>query len=204
MTQGSSWKGIGIERKRRRMLAGLGLLVASGILFPGGECEARSSRLEISFGFSYNRTNYSETSFSWTRRWGASLGYHLTELTEIELGFQDVWDRNQIIGYEDTTFHDQIYSINWVQSFVGRAYPIQPYLKGGVGQLNREAQGTFGNGASPPAILDSVTGIAGVGMRIYLTRNFAIRSEFTSFIAGGRISTWRDNLSYTLGGSFFF
>ncbi|MEV9259187.1 hypothetical protein AB0147_30040, partial [Klebsiella pneumoniae] len=95
-------------------------------------------------------------------------------------------------GIEDTTFHDQIYGVNWVQSLMDKNFPIQPYFKVGIGQLNREASGTYAIGASPPSILDEVTGILGVGMRIYLTRSIGLRGEFTTYLSGGNINTWRD------------
>ena len=105
--------------------------------------KAAAKGLEVSFGFSFNRSNYSDTNFSWNRRWGASLGYELTELTELELSFQDVVDRTSFAGYEDTRFHDQIFSINWVQNLLGKNAGIQPYAKVGVGQLNRDAEGSY-------------------------------------------------------------
>ncbi len=170
-------------------------------LLPWG---ALAGAVEVSMGFSYNQTRYSETSYSWTRRWGGSFGYHLTEKTEIELAFQDVFDRSLITGYEDTTFHDQIYSANWVQALTSKSVPIQPYFKVGIGQLNREAHGTYASGASPPAIMDSLTGIVGGGMRIYFTRTFAIRSELTSYMTGGSIRTYKDNTAVSFGLSLSF
>ncbi len=154
---------------------------------------------ESSVGFSFNKTTYSEGNYNWTRRWGASVGYHFTERSSVEIGFQDVVDRTKIVSYEDTTFHDQIYSLNWVQSFLPKTQPVQPYVKAGVAQLNREATGVYANGASPISRVDSVSALLGAGVRIYITRNLAIRTEATSYMPGGSIKVWKDNFAYTLG-----
>ncbi len=165
---------------------------------------ARSGAIELSLGGSFNRSNYTSTSYAWTRRLGFSLGYHLTELSEIEIAFQDVIDRTYLQGYEDTTFHDQIYSANWVQSLTGKESFLQPYLKGGVGQLNRKASGWYAIGATPPSEVNSLTGIVGAGLRLYLTRNFAIRSEATTYLTGGALGTWKDNYALQFGVSWMF
>ncbi len=176
------------------------ILVVVVILLPK---DAAAGVIEISAGFSFTQSHYSETSFSWNRRWGAALGYHLTELSQLELGFQDIVERTQITNYEDTTFHDKIFSANWLQAFAGRTSGIQPYVKVGVGQLNREASGVYWFGASPPAIVDSLTGILGAGMKIHITRTFGLRGEVMSYLTGGSISTWKNNTSLTTGISLY-
>ncbi len=160
---------------------------------------------EVSAGIAYSRSNYTGDNFSWSKRIGASFGYHLSQFSEIELAFQDVYTVTQIAGFENTTFHDQVYSINWVQSLLPKSFAIQPYVKLGVGQLNRDATGTYGFGvASPPTLVDSVTAILGAGLRIYITRTFAIRAEAASYLTGGSISTWKDNVATTVGLSYLF
>lgn len=159
---------------------------------------------ELSTGASYSRSNYSPDSFNWTRRLGFSLGYYFSERTEVEFTIQDIIDRTVIAGYEDTNFHDQIYSANWVQSLLGKDHFFQPYFKIGIGQLNRDATGTYSNGASPPLHVDAITGVLGVGLRLYITRTFAIRSEATSYLAGGSVRNWKNNISVTFGISLYF
>ncbi len=161
-------------------------------------------QFEVSFGFGYSTQRFGVDSYSWNMRWGASVGYYITPLTELELAFQDVTDRTKISGFQDTTFHDRIYSGNVVQQLVPKSWPVQPYVKLGLGQLNREATGTYALGTAPPTILDSVTVILGLGMRIYITKIFAIRAEATSYVQGGVIDTWDKNLSYNVGLSAVF
>lgn len=171
-----------------------------GILTP----EAHAGHFESSVGFNYNRSNYDTESYTWSKRWGLNLAYHFNDFSSVEAGFQDVIERNKILGYEDTTFHDRIYSLTWNQSLAPKEFPIQPFFKAGVGQLNREATGHYANGASPAKRVDSVTGVLGAGLRIYVTQRFAIRTEVTSYLKGGNISKWQDNLAFTIGGSFYF
>lgn len=191
-----------MDFSNRWVAAGLGAFIFFGsILLP---LRASAGALELSAGGSYSKSNYGNGNFTWSRRWGTSMGYYLTERTQIEIGFQDILDRTQIIGYEDTTFHDQIFSANVVISFLGKNAPLQPYIKAGIGQLNREASGTYAFGGSPAAVVDQVTGIIGAGLRIYLTRTFGIRAEGTSYLSGGSIGTWQDNFSVTTGVSIYF
>lgn len=158
---------------------------------------------EVSLGFSFNQSNYSGSNYSWTRRWSASVGYYFTERSGIEISFQDVVDRTKIDGYGDTTFHDRVYSANWVQAITGKTSPLQPYFKVGLGQLDREATGSYINGSPNPLVL-SLTGVVAVGLRIYVTRSFALRVEGTSYLTGGDISTWQDNVGLNFGSSFYF
>jgi len=173
------------------------LLVSAGLaVLPN---RAAASDFEVSLGFSFNRSNYSDDNFSWNRRWGASVSYELSSLTEIEFSFQDVVDRTSFAGYEDTKFHDQIFSVSWVQNLLSRNFAVQPYVKAGVGQLNRDAEGSYWYGGGPPSRVDSVTGVAAAGFRVFVTRTFAIRAEATSYLAGGSIVTWKDNAAVTFG-----
>lgn len=161
---------------------------------------ALAENFEVSAGFSFNRINYSEGNYSWTRRYGGTFGYRLSLLSSIEFSFQQVVDRTKIVGFEDTEFTDDIYSINWIQNLFTLA-AIQPYFKVGAGQLNRLATGTYANGSSPNPQTDSLTAVLGLGTRIYVTRTFAIRAEVTSYLTGGSIRTYKDNVGMTLGAS---
>ncbi len=178
----------------RMWIVALGMGALAGLAGP----EAKASNFELSGGFSFNRTNYSEGNFSWTRRYGGTIGYRLSQVSTVEFSVQEMVDRTRITGYEDTVFTDNVYSINWVQNLFTLA-AVQPYFKVGAGQLNREATGSYANGASPNPRTDSITGVLGLGTRIYVTRSFAIRTELTSYLTGGSIRTYRDNVGFTVG-----
>src|SRR5579885_519916 len=171
---------------RARIALGTLLLAAGIILLPG---TLYAGVFELSAGFSYNHSNFSDTDYEWSRRWGASFGYHFNENSEIELSFQDVYDRTMISGFEDTTFHDQIYSVDWVQSFAAKDSWFEPYVKVGIGELNRDASGSYSGGLVPPAVLDEVTGILGAGLKLHITKGFGLRFEATTYLTNGMLST---------------
>ncbi len=159
---------------------------------------------DVSLAASYSRSNFGPKSYSWTRRYSMGIGYMLLPVTELEFSYQDVAYRNKIANTEDTLFQDKIYSLNIVQYLASRKFPVQPFLKLGFGQLNRDASGTYAGGYRPVARYDALTAIIGAGLKIFLTRSFSVNGEATSYLTGGRISSWKDNVGANLGTSFYF
>jgi hypothetical protein len=164
----------------------------------------QAGQFEISLGGSYSHSTYTDTDYEWERRYGASVGFYLTDLTELEVSWQDSLDRTNITGYEDTTFHDDTYGVTLSQTLAGKNSWLQPYVKAGIGQLNREASGSYAVGAPPPEILDQVTGIIGGGLKIYLSKSFGLRVEATSYLTDFNVATWRNNINATYGISIYF
>jgi hypothetical protein len=165
---------------------------------------AHAGVIELSAGFFYNRTNYSLADYSWSKRLGFSIGYYFTESSQIEFSYQDMIERMFVTNYQDTTFHDRVYSFNWVQSILGKKTRFQPYVKIGVGQLNRDGSGTYAGGGAPPARYDAVTGVLGGGFKFYFTQTFALRTEATSYLAKGNLASWKDNIAASVGLSLLF
>jgi hypothetical protein len=159
---------------------------------------------EISSGLNYSRSEYDGGSYSWSRRLGGSFGYNFNDSSTIEFAYQKSHERNHFEGFEDSFYDDQVYSVNWVQNFLSKESPVQPYLKLGVGQLIRNASIYDPLGRSSIQKLSQVTGVLGAGLKIYLTKTFAIRMEGTSYLSEGKLNTWRNNFGLTFGGSFYF
>ena len=181
------------------------LFFVLSLFFLIAQPSAWSGQIEISAGGSYNRSQYADADYSWTRRYGGTVGYgFFSDMAQIEFGFQDTLDRTHITNYEDTTIHDRVYSLTYLQNFLSKNSFFQPFGKIGIGQLNRNASGTYAGGTAPPSVVDSVTGVLGAGLRLYLLKNFAIRGEATSYLQGGRINQWKNNISSTLGVSYYF
>ena len=168
--------------------------------------EAAAGYFELAAGFSYNKSNYGDGSFEWTRRWTASVGYHISDRSEFEFAFQDMVNRTSLVGYQDTTFHDQTFSVNWVQSLFGRDAFFDPYFKLGLGQLDHIATGTYYmlGGASADSEDASLTEIVGVGARIGFTKRLGLRIEADTYITNWHLSTWQDNVYFTAGLSVYF
>ncbi len=158
---------------------------------------------EISGGGSYSESKLGESSFQWTRRWTLAIGYQFWHLSEIEFAMQDVVYQTKITHVEDTKFHDQVYSIDWVQHLASRGSFLIPYVKVGVGQLNREASGSYWEGGAPPKIYDSLTAVLGGGLKVMVTRRLGLRVEGTSYLTNGVLSTWRNNVSTKFGFSIY-
>jgi hypothetical protein len=166
--------------------------------------EAHAGVFEFSFGFGFNKSQYNDSDYVFSRRWMTSLGYHFTETSGIEVAFQTVVTRTKIAGLQDTTFEDQVYSANWIQSFTHNKAVVQPYIKLGIGQLNRDATGSYANGGSPNLQVDELTGVFGIGCKIYLFGNTAFRTEATTYLVGGSLNTWQDNVAISFGVSLYF
>lgn len=184
---------------------GLGLLAAA--LLAGAlalPAQARAGVWEFSLGVSYYRTNYGQDGYNWTRRSGLSVGYYFTELGQVELSFQDSTSRTLFVGSQDITTHDQVYSASYVQHLAPRRLPFQPYLKAGIGQLIREAEGSYADGSTPTRLFSTLTGVLAAGMKIKVTQTFGIRGEATTYLEKARINTWRDNVAVTFGASMYF
>lgn len=177
------------------------LLVALLTLLPG---KSVAGVFEFSLGFGFNRSKYTEDDFSWRRRYTASLGYHFTSLSGIELSYQNITERTLITSYQDTTFKDQVYSLSWVQALLEKQHRFQPFFKIGIGQLNRDAVGEYAGGGVPPAQVDSVTAVGAVGLRAFFSQQFALRMEATTYLTGGSVRTWKDNIAINLGVSLFY
>jgi len=167
----------------------IGLLVAT---------PTRAGLFEFSLGFSFNRSLFDGGDFTWTRRIGITAAYRFTRLSGIEAGFQDVITRLSLSGSSVDRIKERIYSLNWVQSIFSQKASIQPFFKIGVGIINRNIE-------QPSAIVydDVFTGVIGVGLRIFVLKNLAFRSEVTSFLEGFKFSTYKDTITGTVGLSLF-
>ena len=189
--------------KESRLMAGFAALgaFAALLLLPSSSL---AGVFEFSLGFSFNQSKYTADSFSWTRRWGTSVGYHFSERSGIEVAFSDAYERTFINGYQDTNVHDRVLGLNWVQSLLGKQNAFQPFVKLGVGQLIRDIQGYYPTGPTITPQIDSVTGILGLGFRLFVGRQVAIRTEFTSYLEGGSLRTFEDNIAFSVGASVFF
>lgn len=179
------------------------LLTIALLLAPFPTASAWAGVLEIAGTVSLSQNTYGDSSFVFNRRWAGSFGYYLSDFSELELSMIDSYNRSYFPGFEDTTFHSQVYSLDWVQSFLPKGSIFQPYLKLGVGELNQTASGSYYGGLEPPAELDSLTIVIGVGARLRLFGDFGLKGEATTYLAGGVLSTWQNNYALSIGFSLY-
>lgn len=159
---------------------------------------------ELGGGFSLTKTTYNAGSFNKSRSYSASLGYYFTQESEIEFMYQDSNSQTFVEGVEDVTYHDRVYSLNLVYYLASdEQTQVRPYFRAGIGQLNRDATGNI-NGVPAPGRLDQVSVIGGLGVKAKISSRVGFKAEATTYLSGGNISTWQDNLTLNIGGSFFF
>jgi hypothetical protein len=159
---------------------------------------------ETGTGYSYRQSSYNGGAYTRTQAWNASFGYFFTQDSEVEFVYQDSTTHEFVPNVQDIQYRDRVYSLNLVYHFLSESDPVRPFVRTGVGQLNRDATGTYTGGFSPAGRLDQVTVIGGIGMKAKIAGQFSIRAEATSYLTGGSISTWRDNIALMVGGSFYF
>jgi len=166
--------------------------------------DGSAGTIELSAGGSYQKSTYAGGSYSSVRTTGGNFGYYFWNQSSLEFSYQEQVNRDEFVGVQSSTYHDRVLSLNWVQNFASRQAKIQPYLKGGVGQLNRDARVIDSQNRIQRAETSSVTVVGGAGLRLFMTRTLAIRGEVNSFLSGGRISSWNQNYAWTVGVSYMF
>ena len=159
---------------------------------------------ELGGGFSLTRSNYNAGSFNRSQSYSASLGYYFSADSEIEFMYQDSTTQNFVEGVQDITYRDRVYSMNLLYYLFDEKAQLKPFFRIGLGQLNRDATGTYSGGYSPPGRLDQVSVIGGLGIKARVSTRVGFKAEATTYLSGGNISTWQDNVTLNVGGSFFF
>jgi hypothetical protein len=165
---------------------------------------ANAGVFELGGGYSYRHSSYNNGSFTSTTTWNASFGYFFTQDSQVEFLYSDSSNTDFVTGVQDIHYRDRVYSLNFVYHLLSETAQIRPFFRAGVGQLNRDATGTYTGGFSPPGRLDQVTVVGGFGLKAKISSRLGLRAEMTSYLTGGSVSTWKDNIAVLAGGSFYF
>jgi hypothetical protein len=166
---------------------------------------ANAGVFELGGAYSYGYNSYAGGAYTSSKTWSTSLGYYFTQESEVEFSYQDSNNRDFVPNVQDISYQDQVYSLNFIYHLAGEGAPIKPYFRLGVGQLNRDASGIYySSNYGPPGRLDQVTVIGGLGVKMKLTSRFGLKAEATSYLSGGNISTWKNNITLNIGGAFYF
>ncbi len=182
-----------------------GMIAAFAVLaLLGTGSGARAGIFEVGAGYSYRHSAYNNGSFTSTTTWNASFGYFFTQDSQVEFLYSDSSSRDFVTGAQDIQYRDRVYSMNFVYHLLRESSQVRPFFRAGVGQLNRDATGTYAGGFSPPGRLDQVTVVGGFGIKAKIGAQLGLKAEMTSYLTGGSISTWKDNLAVLIGGSFYF
>lgn len=174
------------------------------ILLAAFVSHAQAGVFEVGGGFSYGHNTYNGGSFTSAKSWSGSFGYYFTEESEVQFSYQDSTNRDFVSGVQDISYEDRVYSINFLYHFADEEAKFKPFFRVGVGQLNRDATGSYAGAYSPPGRLDQVTVIGGLGIKAKISSRVSLKAEYTTFLSGGSVSTWKDNETLNFGGSFYF
>jgi hypothetical protein len=169
-----------------------------------GVIPAEAGVFETSLGYSYSKSTYNGGSYNSSHSWNGSFGYYFTQDSQVQFSYQDTNTDEFVPNVQDLHYRDRVYSLNFLYHLFSEGSGVRPYLRFGVGQLNRDATGTYQGGFSPPGRLDQVTVIGGLGFKVKISSRIGFKVEGTSYLTGGSIATWKDNFNLSLGGSFYF
>lgn len=179
-------------------------ILVTALMLVNGIDRASAGQFEIGLGGSFSASKYSEAANNWSRRWNGSLGYHFTHSSGVEVSYQDVYSVNVVVGDQTTTYHDQVYSLNWWQSVFPEKWFLQPYFKLGVAQLNRSIDIVYADGFAAATQYAQLSGVVGAGIRIPLHEAVSLSGEISSYLSEWRLSSLSDNFSFNAGVQFRF
>jgi hypothetical protein len=165
---------------------------------------AHAGVFELGGAFAYNHNAYAGGSVTWTRSYSATFGYYLTADSEVEFSYQDSSNEDYEPVVQDITYRDRVYSINFLYHLMDEASSFRPYFRAGLGQLNRDMTGWYEGGYQPGGRLDQVTVIGGLGFKVKIVGRFSLKAEATTYLSGGEVSSWKDNVTVNIGGSIYF
>ena len=187
-------------------------LVAALLLFTQ---PAHAALIELSGLFSYGRSRLTDGYSSDQWRYSGSIDFRFTPVSSIQFEYMSSTTKVQypvnvgVIIPQNTTevnrYDDRVYSFNWVQNLVPSKWLVQPYLKAGGGKLHRVQTIEYPQyGLKQSVTSDVVTGVGGLGIRIFLTRSMAIKGEIVSYVPDFRFRLWKENQMFSAGVSWLF
>lgn len=178
---------------------------------------ARAATVELSGLFAYGKSEFSDGYKSVQKRYTSSIAFKFTAVSAIEFEYTD--STTNVSYYttvgtllptatkEEITYRDRIYSFNWVQNLVSTKWIIQPYVVIGGGRMTRKYTENFPD-LTPPytrTVTQNVTsGTGGAGLRIFLTRSMALKTEVKTYVPSFRFSKWKENQLMSAGISWVF
>ncbi len=159
---------------------------------------------EISVLGSYSKSTFGADNYSTTKKYTFSVGYNLTPITQVEIGFtySDNYYKNSYI--QTVTQNEQTLSATLVQFLVPPEFYFQPYVKAGAAQYNRRQNGSIYGVATPEVYTKSPSGVAGAGARMFFLTNFSFKVEGVMYFPDFKYSEGKNNYGFEGGLSFHF
>lgn len=172
--------------------------------------------IELSAMFAYTKSDYADGYKSLQRRYTGSMDFKFTSVSSLQFEYTDsvtessyLTNIGTIIVYNTKVSvreRAKIYSFNWVQNLVPSKWLIQPYILFGGGRMDRSYKQDFPEfpGNSFEFKQRVTSGTAGAGLRVFLTKNMAIKSEVKTYVPDFRFSKWKENQLMSVGLSWLF
>ena len=180
-----------------------------------GPATAAAAVIETSALVSYGKADLGNDVTTRQNRYTFSVAYRFTKVSALEVSYSQ--SRTKISTplsldsilfptiQETITFDDQVYSLSWIQNLVSSKWIIQPYLKLGAGKLVRKKKAEYSTLLdSQEEIQKSETGVAGIGLRLFLTKRMALKGEAITYLPEFRVSKWKESQQFSGGLSWLF
>jgi hypothetical protein len=189
------------------------LIFICGLLSMASDSQAGA--LEISGTIAYGKANLGKNAYSRQNRYSAEIAWRFTKVSAFEASYMRSRTKiSQPISLDfllfqtinqAVTYDDQVISLSWVQNLVPSSFIVQPYFKVGGGRLFRRQTVEYSALFSKQVVSQkSDTGVGGLGLRIFLTKNMALKGEVVTYVPKFRFSTWKDSQMFSVGLSWIF
>lgn len=176
---------------------------------------AYSAVIEVSGMVAYAKADFADGYKSVQRRYTTSLDFKFTAVSALQFEYTDSTTKvsyptnvGTLLPYfttEAITYKDKIYSFNWVQNLVSAKWILQPYVVFGGGRMTRKYSKEYPEfGLSEQVTQNVTTGVGGAGLRLFLTRNMAVKGEMKTYVPDFRFSKWKENQLLSVGISWLF
>ncbi|MCO5144216.1 MAG: hypothetical protein M9962_14095 [Oligoflexia bacterium] len=177
--------------------------------------DSRAAVIEISAMLAYGKSDFSDGYKSVQRRYTGSIDFKFTPVSALQFEYTDsrtkvsyLTNVGTLLPYytrEAVTIEDKIYSFNWVQNLVSSKWVVQPYLVFGGGKMIRKYRKEYPEfGLSEQASQNVVTGVGGAGLRVFLTKNMAVKGEMKTYVPDFHFKKWKENQMMSVGVSWLF
>lgn len=177
--------------------------------------QAHAAVIELTGMLDLNKSAFSDGYESRTRRYSGQIDFKFTSVSSIQFEYTDSLTRvsyltdigtllpkytRQIIFYRD-----KVHSFNWVQNLVPSKWILQPYIVFGGGKMTRKYREEYPEfGLAREVIQTVTTGTGGAGVRLFLTKNMALKYEFKTYVPKFRFKQWREMQNTSIGISWLF
>jgi hypothetical protein len=204
--------GVSMDGKTRFLIRASALLFCLLGIAPAA---ASAAVIELSGMVALSSSNLGEGYTTKQRRYTGSIDFKFTPVSAIEFEYTDSLTENtfptDLDGRlaantrENTSYKDIIFSVNWVQNLVSSKWILQPYVVIGGGRLQRKYTMSLPEFGFEQKLTQNVTtGTGGLGLRIFLTRSMALKSEIKTYVPNFQFGKWKDNQMLSIGLSWAF